>query len=231
MLYDTAWRTCRQLVLNQMIGFTIDGLFGGHCSGETFEHDDHMVKVATTLGIQEQRASQATTDSHRQSSPVLGHTSPVPSQGADEVLLHPRRGQSAADDSSSRHMVRLQTATMAGPQQTVIDLTLDDIISSQEIPNQEKPISSRKSHFEDFIDKDNHVRNNGLGTIGSEEDTSDRDDRHLFESQESSISACALATRRTAFDAVLHSSSSTTWAGLLSTTDNHTHLESELGED
>ncbi|ROW03586.1 hypothetical protein VPNG_07181 [Cytospora leucostoma] len=47
---------------------------------------------------------------------------------------------------------------MAGPQQAVIDLTLDDIISSQEIPNQQRTISSRKRHFEDLIDEDDHAQ-------------------------------------------------------------------------
>lgn len=53
---------------------------------------------------------------------------------------------------------------------------------------------------------------------------------HLLDSQDSFISAWRLETRRNAFNAILSHSSSGSWAGLLSTTNNHAHPEEELGE-
>lgn len=53
---------------------------------------------------------------------------------------------------------------------------------------------------------------------------------HLLDSQASSVSALSLETRRVAFEAMLNTTRGGGWAGLLSTTNNHTHPEHELGE-
>lgn len=62
----------------------------------------------------------------------------------------------------------------------------------------------------------------------------DFDDRHLGEeaseeSQENSMSNWTEA-RRVAHNAMLNQPGASAWAGLLSTTNNHTHPEEELGE-
>lgn len=75
---------------------TIDGLFGEHCSGNTFDHDKHMTEVAAALELEEQRESQATTESHRQSSPVFGQLSPIPSNTDETHLQSHRTGPSKA---------------------------------------------------------------------------------------------------------------------------------------
>lgn len=110
----------------------------------------------------------------------------------------------------------------------MIDLTLEGSDASQDTAKRMKVPNKR--NFEDFNDEGDIVQRGTPETEGQEEETA-QDDRHLLDSRESSISARALKTRRTAFGFMLQSSNPAPWNGLLSTTNNHSHVESELGED
>lgn len=189
-------------------GITIDGLFGEYCSGNTFDHDKHMDEMAAVMKLEEQQESQATTNSHRQSSPVLGHSSPIPNN-TDETPLHLNRiGPSKASTAPSHF-----EGSDASP----------DTVTRTMVGNKRK--------FQGFNDEGDVVQRGTPERVTQEVETAHGDDRHLLDSQESSISAGALETRRTAFDFMLRSSNPVPWDGLLSTSNNHSHVEPELGED
>ncbi|KUI56090.1 hypothetical protein VP1G_03466 [Cytospora mali] len=217
-------------------GITIDGLFGEYCSGATFDHDKHMAKVAEVLKVEEHHESQATTDSHRQSSPIFGHSSPIPSKETDRVPLQSQNKGSNQESTASNHSVLLtddgrpQVVDMTGQQEGVIDLTTEGSDNSHDTLTQQRRTFLNKRDFQDFNEEEDPARTGSRTGTSPEEEAAGGDDRHLVDSQESSISARALEARRIAFDAMLQSSSSTPWDGLLSTTNNHTHLEPELGE-
>lgn len=95
----------------------------------------------------------------------------------------------------------------------VIDLTLSESDSSQGHKSAVLP-RPRKRSYADFDDQH-------LGEVSHQETEED--------SQESSISTWT-ETRRSAYDAMLNQSGGSGWAGLLSTSNNHTRPEEELGE-
>lgn len=209
-------------------GITIDGLFGEYCSGNTFDHDKHMSEMTAALKVEEQHESQATTESHRHSSPVLGRSSPIPSNDAEQVRGHPRSNcySQATIVSPYNDGGRSVHNNIAGERRQVIDFTLEGSDASHGTVS--TPMISTKRNFEDFSEDDYPLIGGSLETAGTKEEVAVGD---LFDSQESSISDLALETRRAAFEAVLQSSSPAPWNGLLSTTNNHSHLEDELGED
>ncbi|ROW03119.1 hypothetical protein VMCG_05828 [Cytospora schulzeri] len=210
-------------------GITIDGLFGEYCSGNTFDHDKHMAEVAAVLKLEEQHESQATTESHRQSSPVCGQSSPILSN-SDEVPLHSHRtGPSQATTAPFHCGDRSQESDTTDEKQQVIDLTFEGSDASQDTLT--RAIARNKRNFEEFNTRRDTVQIGTPEKVGLQEDATHGDDRHLFDSQDSSLSARTIETRQTAFDAMLHSSISIQWDGLLSTTNNHSHPESELGDE
>lgn len=95
----------------------------------------------------------------------------------------------------------------------VIDLTLSESDSSQGHKNAVPP-TPRKRSYADFDDQ-------YLGEVSHQETRED--------SQESSISNWT-ETRRGAHNAMLNQLGASGWAGLLSTSNNHTYPEEELGE-
>lgn len=164
--------------------------------------------MAAVMKLEEQQESQATTNSHRQSSPVLGHSSPIPNN-TDETPLHLNRiGPSKASTAPSHF-----EGSDASP----------DTVTRTMVGNKRK--------FQGFNDEGDVVQRGTPERVTQEVETAHGDDRHLLDSQESSISAGALETRRTAFDFMLRSSNPVPWDGLLSTSNNHSHVEPELGED
>lgn len=113
------------------------------------------------------------------------------------------------------------------PRRQTIDLTPTGSDDSQNTTPRHKSLSVGKRTFKDFSTA-------SFGEIQKAvENTIEEDDfkstEHLLDSQESSVSAWALETRRTAFNAMFGNAAE--WAGLLSTTNNHTNPERELGED
>lgn len=210
-------------------GITIDGLFGEYCSGNTFDHDKHMAEVAAVMKLEEQQESQATTDSHRQSSPVLGQSSPIPNN-TDETPLHLNRtGPNKASTAPFHCGASFQDSDPTGEQQQVIDLTFEGSGASPDTVTTTM-VGNKRKH-EEFNDEGDIVQRGTPERVAQEVETAHGDDRHLLDSQESSISAGALEMRRTAFEFMLRSSNPVPWDGLLSTTNNHSHVESELGED
>ncbi|KAH8763581.1 beta-lactamase-like protein [Diaporthe sp. PMI_573] len=222
-------------------GITIEGLFGNHCSGNVFDHDKHMAQLASELHIADvdQHETQISAESGIQSTPVLGMSSPLPrvsSPSPDynhEKIHHhdesaaPRQATTASvphEDHGNRNEPGANYCTIQPPQ--VIDLTHEASESSQNTPKQDIRSQALKRSFESFADVSEPVKR-----TRSRDETAEEDNTHLFDSQETSISAGALETRRTAFNSVLHESNPDRWAGLLCTTNNHAHEESELGEE
>ncbi|KAK7737106.1 hypothetical protein SLS63_002897 [Diaporthe eres] len=111
-------------------------------------------------------------------------------------------------------------------QHQVIDLTLEETESSQDTATQDTRSQLLKRNFESFIEGSEPIQR-----AQSRDETTDEDNSYLLDSQETTISARALETRRTAFNSVLHESNPDRWDGLLCTTNNHTREESELGEE
>lgn len=225
--------------LTLALGITIEGLFGEYCSGNAFDHDQHMAQLASELHIEdmEQHETQISAESRIQSSPAIGMSSPVaralspalqsnheqvsrrderavPSQATTASVTHENhdnRNDSHDNDCTSR-------------QYQVIDLTLEESESSQNASTQDTRSQLLKRNFESFMEGSEPKQR-----AQSRVETTDEDNSHLLDSQETSISARALETRRTAFNSVLHESNPDRWDGLLCTTNNHTHEESELG--
>jgi hypothetical protein len=231
----------QQLVLTLGLGITIEGLFGDHCSGNVFEHDNYMAELATELHIEDmdQHETQISSQSHIQSSPVLFLSSPVamisspyperdhePGRQKNESAAQNQAATTSVkhEDHGSRNELDENNST-SQPHQ-VIDLTLEESESSQNTATQNTRSQVLKRSFDSFSEGSEIVARPRL-----DGQTLDEDDKHLFDSQDTSISAGALEARRTAFDSVLHAFSSNQWPGLLCTTNNHVHRESELGED
>lgn len=187
-----------------------------------------MTQLAATMNMEESQQHQSQTsvesaadeerrplEAHKskdiERSEGLGHvdssqaTASLPSSALLENGDQPRNGESAAN---SQH---------------VIDLTL----GSNDIPPpavQSSHSSPTKRTYEDFAEFPTEDDRDGAST--TEDDAS-----HLVDSQESLLSARRLETRRNAFNAMMGiAPAHFAWNGLLSTTNNHIHPESELGE-
>lgn len=223
-------------------GITIEGLFGEHCSGDAFDHDKHMAQLASEPHVEDMDPNEShnSAESHIQSSLALGMSSPAAravspfrTSNIENVTQHHERAEpSQATTASITHedhdnMTEAHDKEDAGREQQVIDLTLEESESSQNTGTQSTQSQVvLKRNFESFVEDCEAVQR-----TRSTDKTADEDNSHLLDSQETSISARALETRRTAFNSVLHESNPDRWTGLLSTTNNHTHEECELGEE
>ncbi|KAL1875780.1 hypothetical protein Daus18300_002971 [Diaporthe australafricana] len=220
---------------------TTEGLFGEHCSGSVFDHDKHMAQLAVDLHIEDidQHETQTSAESRVQSSPVLGMPSPVAEVlspdldgNTGETPPHNQKAVSnratTASATTEYHDIGDETHNddLANRQHEVIDLTLEESEDSQNTATQHTRGTSLKRSFGSFVESAEPV-----DSMGALDDITDEDNSHLLDSQETSVSARALETRRTAFNSVLHESNPARWSGLLSTTNNHTHQESELGDE
>lgn len=222
-------------------GITIKGLFGEHCLGDAFDHDNHMAQLASELHIEnmDQHGAHASAESRIQSSPAVGMSPPLASalspalDSSHEQAPHrdERAELSQATTASIAHEAHAngndpQVKDYISREHQVIDLTLEESESSQSEATRNARSQLLKRNFESFVEGSEPIQR-----TRSRDETTDEDNSHLLDSQETSISARALETRRTAFDSVLHESDSGRWTGLLCTTNNHTHEESELGEE
>ncbi|KAI3393745.1 hypothetical protein diail_3746 [Diaporthe ilicicola] len=222
-------------------GVTIEGLFGEHCSGEAFDHDKHMAQMAKELDIKEmdQRETQTSAESRIHSSPVLGVSSPIADASSPirnvkpgEVSQHHEKAvanqATTAPVANEDHDIgdEPHDGKEANRQHEVIDFTLEESEESQSAATQHIRGSSLKRSFGSFVESAGPV-----DSAGSLDETTDEDNSHLVDSQVTSVSARAVEARRAAFNSVLHESNPARWAGLLSTTNNHTQEESELGEE
>lgn len=222
--------------LTRAAGITIKGLFGKYCTDDVFQHDEHMVQLEPTPEIEASRQHECRT--------------PAESEVSEEILASgaqprtQRKRAPAADDNVNSSQVSTVSLPSVAPElsdnsrdheadgssRSIIDLTIERRGSSQEVAIQAKSVSNKRSLGE-FLEQDMHVLEaNPLGGTISEKQCGG-DPMRPFASQESSASAHALESRRIAFNSVMDASSMHGWPGLLSTTDNHTHLESELGEE
>lgn len=187
----------------------------------------------------DQRETQTSAESRVQSSPAFGMSSPVAevlSPDLDENTgKFPPRNKKAisnqatiASETNEDHDIGNETHNddRANRQHQVIDLTLEESEDSHNATTQDTRGISLKRSFGSFVESVEL-----LDSIEAVDETTEEDNSHLIDSQETSVSAHALETRRTAFNSVLHEFNSAQWSGLLSTTNNHTHKESELGEE
>lgn len=218
--------------LTRTAGITIKGLFGKYCTGDVFQHDEHMVHLDPAPGIEPSKPHEIRASAESE----VGEE--IIASGAQHRA--PREEAPAADDNVNFSKVSTMSQPSAAPgpsnsfqdhepdgsSRSMIDLTLDRSGSSQEMVIQPSSVSNKRS-FGEFLDQGVHaLERNPSGIISDKEDGGDAMRRYA--SQESSASAHALEKRQIAYDSMMDASS--TWPGLLSTTDNHTHLESELGE-
>lgn len=213
------------------LGITIKGLFGGYCTGNEFHHDEYMAQLAASLTVNglDHHQSQSSNES------AAGDDSHIPAfrkPTASKKALRPDQtlhcSQETAASLSSIHCNIEDDAQRCQPadnQLQIIDLTLDSDVSHN-APVHRETLSLGKRAYGEFADRQ-HISDNDDGNDKlAIEDTS-----HLIDSQGSSLSARRLETRRNAFNAMIGDASViSVWDGLLSTTNNHTHPESELGE-
>lgn len=200
-----------------------------------------MAQIAAELHIEDvhQPETQTSAESRIQSSPVLGLSPPgarasapvqygdpgEASQHAEIAIPSPATTASAIKQHSGHGDVH-HAKDVANRQHQIIDLTLEETDGSQSTATQPRRGFQLKRNFESFAESVE-----SMDRTGSHGETTHEDHSHLVDSQESSVSARALETRRTAFNSVLHESNPARWAGLLSTTNNHTHRERELGDE
>lgn len=200
-----------------------------------------MAQLASELEIEdvEQHETQIFSESRIQSSPADGMSSPVaralsPALDSNHGQIpqpDKRAASSQATTASVTHEYRenmdnLHDSNCISRQHQVIDLTLEESESSQNTATRDTRSQLLKRNFESFAESSEPVQR-----ALSRDDTADEDNSHLLDSQETSISARALETRRAAFNSVLHDFNPDRWNGLLCTTNNHTNEESELGEE
>lgn len=185
----------------------------------------------------------ATTMDKEESQQHLSQTSEKSSAGEDSQSLNPHIYEDAKADVPAEHLGSSQTTeslppsgsedggtprgrVFAGNSQRVIDLTLDsDPIQAPALKR--RHTSPGKRTYSEFTERSHSLGDEKLDDEHATED----DASHLVDSQESSISANRLEARRNAFNAMNGvAPAPSAWDGLLSTTNNHTHLEPELGE-
>lgn len=201
----------------------------------------HMAQLAFELPLEgiSQYESPISAESSIHSSPVVEMSSPVPrklspaldSDNAQAPRRDVRAGPSQATTASIVHEGQINWNDPQGNdgtsrQHQVIDLTLEESESSQNTATQDTRSQLLKRDFESFVEESELIQR-----AHSRGETTDEDNKHLLDSQETSVSARALETRRNAFNSALHGSNSDRWTGLLCTTNNHAHEERELGED
>ncbi|KAJ4423193.1 hypothetical protein N0V82_002187 [Gnomoniopsis sp. IMI 355080] len=214
------------------VGITIKGLFGDYCSGNVFHHDEYMTEIAGRLASHdiEHHQSQTSVDSAPGSdclmSTITGSTTLVREAELPGDALNSSQATTASRPSVNREIKDdCTTREPVDGQQRIIDLTLDSEASQSSAVRSKTSSSSKRSY-------DECVKKQPTSMDGDRADESTIEDTNfLVNSQGSSLSARSLESRRNAFNAMLgRSSVHYTWTGLLSTTNNHTHPESELGE-
>lgn len=200
-----------------------------------------MAQLASEMHIldTDQHETQTSAESRIQSSPAVGMSSPAArtlSPALDSYYEKaPQRGEGAVPSRATTTSVapglhdnrnEPEINACVSQQHQVIDLTLEESESSQNTATQNTRSRLLKRNFEGFAEGSEPMQR-----TSARDETADEDESHLLDSQQTTISARALETRRSAFNSVLHESNPDRWTGLLCTTNNHTHEESELGEE
>lgn len=182
-----------------------------------------MVQVATNLALDlDPQESQSFGSSAQGDEPYQCPNS------AEKVTSSQASTKSLLADRIEIHDEPLEHNSSDVHSQAVVDLTLDESYGGQASTQGRATFPIAKRTYEEYSANScrassvNHPHDDG--TTGEPEYD---DSSHLCGSQESGISARNLEARRVAFNAVLNQSD---WSGLLSTTNNHTHPEFELGE-
>ncbi|KAL7622441.1 hypothetical protein AAE478_007946 [Parahypoxylon ruwenzoriense] len=200
-------------------GITMRGLFGSCCSGDVFEHD-RLMKQRSELGRRSQGqgdkggvelASQVTTSSHPEIS-----SQPIPSHSPIEP--YERNNEETTPVGNFPLMASRRLSSSTSP----YDL---DIIAAQgggEPPPSRSSARNKRDH--------DSFQNNGEADA---EHGDDENDSNAEASQASAISAYAYETRLRAFLTAQSNieNDGDTWGAinLISTTDNHSTIEPELG--
>lgn len=200
-----------------------------------------MAQLASELHIEDtdQHETQTSAESRMRSSPAVGMSFPVAKALSPALASKnekaPHRDESAAPSQATAtseahelqsHRNEPENNACISQQHQVIDLTHEESESSQNTTTQDTRSRLLKRNFEGFAEGSEPMQR-----TSARDETADEDNSHLLDSQETTISARALETRRSAFNSVLHESNPDRWTGLLCTTNNHTHEESELGEE
>ncbi|KAI0973361.1 artemis protein [Xylaria arbuscula] len=175
-------------------GWSIGGLFGQCCSGDTFEYDAILDCRAKELAAQQQGAEQ-TNESQQTANSASHRSSP---------LVQPAESLHGSDASKS------------------VSTTLTwDAAELQQKPGSMSP----NPVAGEFFEQDHELS-------GNHKDPDDEPDLQ-GDSQGSSLSDQTYATRRMAFDTATANINGQSWSsiGLISTTDNHTSSDVELGHN
>lgn len=215
--------------LTRALGITIKDLFGGYCSGKGFQHDELMVQLRKKLN------DDALVNQHSQSSARApgeesdDETDLLSQGGRDDIPAHASAFESteitptdvARRFPTTGHVLHAASAVARGS--TTSDMTDD--------PTSHRESSLRKRTLNEFLEGE-PAPTDSKRVDESEFESSDlQHSTDLRGSQESNASSALLDSRRKAFDMMMTESDINTWPGLISTTNNHTRPDSELGED
>ncbi|KAL5872409.1 hypothetical protein ACKVWC_008041 [Pyricularia oryzae] len=196
-------------------GLSIKSLFGEYCSGDVFEHDRIQARFASRS-----KASEIEHNTDSQSSAITQRSDETGYQPSQEIE---QGRQLPTVSKDSRH------DQGPGPWYTseMIHSTSDDPIATSH---------QHKRKFAAFAGSDlANLNGRDQGSIENEDIDNHPEDVFLHDSQSSSVSESAMATRRAAFNAVLGATTfirgQVEYHGipLLSTTDAHSRSEIELG--
>lgn len=219
--------------LTQIPGITIRELFGDYCEGDSFHHDEYIAKLASELKIEasEQNESQRSNHTVRDDRRVSPPTAPENPLGAPVPMSSFHSSQATTDSLPNASYAEDTTAQSEGQflgrRKQIIDLTLSEPDSSPVHAKAVLPMSKKRA-YDDFAKRSPRAVSPTNIQVAVEDDSENTG--QFVDSQESSISAWRLDTRQDAFNAMLNQSTSCGWNGLLSTTNNHAHVEEELGE-
>ncbi|KAI0138993.1 beta-lactamase-like protein [Hypoxylon sp. NC0597] len=190
---------------------TIRGLFGDICSGDVFKHDLEMDQLSETRGQLEEKSEGEKNEPETRRTTV-SHPG-VPSSPAIPSIELPERCDS---DNQSIALTRLSPATPGSVPQSSIEIVQEP----NELPSSALPQQDKRDYDSFRRDQDT--------SIGSD----DEDDLILQDSQASGLSDHAYETRLRAFQAArANMEGNGPWnsINLISTTDNHSTLEPDLG--
>lgn len=226
--------------LTRALGINIKGLFGDYCTGDVFHYDEHMAQLGPVLNVK----NLGYDDTQTSVEPTVEEETL-----ALDIQCHPEREEtpaSADNLNSSQGTITSTSSTdrevpggsqghesagheAATSTESVIGLTFGDSDDAQE-PVAQRRLAPDKRTLREFLEQKSSVFENMLLGDSISESDSFHSTAHLLESQESFVSATALEARRMAFNAMMDASNLSGWPGLISTTNNHTRPESELGE-
>lgn len=193
----------RSMPADSLPGISIRDLFGSHCSGSLYQHDILLEALIEARYIPDASQSQ-------DNSQVTSSSFDIPLRESSPV--HPEHDEAQAPVSGSPS----QAGTPKAPH-SPYRTTEDSDPSSAPRMKAEKASAGRKRDFAEFQRLTGH---------GIEDD-----DEDVQNPGAPSVSEEALHMRITAFQAMLGNFKTENWQsiGLLSTDDNHTVEEEELG--